>query len=198
MLMKKQSKPRSKSLSEIKAILADLANKHKTRRGFNKSLRRVFGFINSGQFREVYSAGRYVVKVRRYEELEFDMEEIDESNYKEYREYLKVARRYPNLAQFIQRPNYVKLPNGHDAVIMKRVEVFDHDNLDEDFDGGDHFNGVMLEQYKFIVNNFTDGHDGNIGWDWKNERLYMIDFNYSGFVMSAESEAKELLEELAH
>ena len=87
------------------------------------------------------------------------------------------------------RDSYYVLPNGHDVVLMQKVSVISND---EDFrDYCDHsgdgelcdyvtskFTPLMKEQYKFITRAFADSHDGNIGWDFKTNRVWYIDYNH--------------------
>ena len=164
------------SLASIKSLVRKLAKKHKTRVAFNAAVSKLGKYMGTGAFRTVYKIGSYVVKVRNDpKDCCMDADEIRPSNHDEFKNYKKLATKYPNVAAFVVKPHYVKR-GRHDAIIMKCVTVCDHEEYEEPrqlIRGRE-----MRKQLKFIEGAFNDTHENNIGWDMKKKRVFMIDFNY--------------------
>jgi hypothetical protein len=176
------------TIKTLEAALKKLAAKHKTRKGFNHAVGRMFDFINDGAFRQVYDAGTYVIKVRNHKKLfRLNDEDIDMANKVEAQNYKDLMVAAPSVAFFVLAPIYIALPNGHDAILMRRVSVCagdDHykDALESEcYDMDDYadkyFTDLMKEQMEFITGAFRDAHDDNIGWDMATGRVWFIDYN---------------------
>jgi hypothetical protein len=192
------------TLTSIRRLLRQAATVYPDRESFNNAITDIAPVIGNGSFRFGADFGDYVVKLRHIDNRHndnFGMVHIDSSNKTERKEWLKLSKRLPAVAQFVAMPIYVKLPNGHDAVIMKRYEVCElleknGEKYYSDIPFGK-FSDTMKEQLRFVRTVFTDGHDGNVGWDFKTQRVYLIDFNFSGtgggWIPCIETEAKRIL-----
>ena len=160
----------------IIATLTKLAKANPTRGAFNRAVADKFIKIGSGAFRMVFDAGDVVIKVRRAvpcRENEFPMEKIDKSNRDEAKAYASLVKCQPTLATFVLKPTLVKLPNGHDAIIMEKVDDV-WGNMDQsEVEDNNHF---LHNQIQVIQMAFQDGHECNVGV--KGNRAFLIDLNF--------------------
>jgi translation elongation factor EF-G len=160
----------------IIATLTKLAKANPTRGAFNRAVADKFIKIGAGCFRMVFDAGDVVIKVRRatpIRENPFPMEKIDKSNRDEAKAYASLIKCQPTLATFVLPSTLVKLPNGHDAIIMEKVDAV-WENMDQDdVTSNNHF---LHNQIQVIQMAFQDGHDANVGV--KGNRAFLIDLNF--------------------
>lgn len=189
------------SNTDVLSILNKLAKNNRKRVDFNRAVRKAFPkCLGHGAFRSVYAAGDMVVKLRRSRTNDsgFSMSDIHPANKEEADNYEDMVRNNPMFARFVLRPTYYTLSNGHDAVLMRRVEKvwgslprYIRDRHEEE-------DTLLGRQYRIISNCFRDAHLGNIGVIGK--RLYLIDLNM-GFnvdmMMDFMSMAEIVLSELA-
>jgi hypothetical protein len=169
------------SIDTIIDTLTTLATTYKSRVGFNKSIASHYKKIGSGAFRIVFDAGTYVIKVRRSVPCSsnpFPIAMIHAANKDERDGYEKVKIASRTFAKFVCEPHYFSLPNGHDVIIMEKVEVV-YGQLDrksrKKYDADD----IINDQMTLISEIFVDGHWNNIGI--RGNRAYLIDVNMSEF-----------------
>lgn len=173
------------SNKSIIATLTKLAAANKSRANFNKAVAAAFPTkLGAGAFRKVYAAGDTVIKLRRAIPLRsnaFPMYKIDAANRDEGEAYAKFANKHKMFAHLVLKPTYVSLPNGHDVVLMDKVDFVWREvsgwtgMCQSDYARQ---NPEIHNQIQVIQETFQDGHDGNIGI--KGNRAYIIDFNFSG------------------
>jgi hypothetical protein len=191
------------TIKTLEVALKALAAKHKSRKGFNHAVGKKFGFINDGAFRCVYDAETYVIKLRQHENRSsFDDEDIDMANEQEAQNYEELMVEAPSVAFFVLAPIYIALPNGHDAILMRKVSVVANDEHYADIMGSDdecyglndyaakHFTDLMQEQLEFITGSFCDSHDNNIGWDMATGRVWFIDYNHGANTCEREPDSR--------
>ncbi len=181
------------SQDNILATLTKLAEAHPKRADFNKAVKVEFPFVlGSGAFRRVHDTDEgFVIKLRHDKpkrDNPFPMKEIDASNKEELAGYNKIKRKSALLAQFVLKPTYFALPNGHDVVLMEKMDNT-WDSLGwrgrKDVEKN---NPNLHNQIQIIEQHFSDGH-------WKNcavkgSRAYLIDLNIiSVWNWDAESKA---------
>ena len=186
------------SNDKIIATLTKLASATKSRKTFNQSVAKEFGTkLGSGAFRVVYAAGDTVIKLRRHSprnDGRFDMDRINPSNQEESDAYSSFEDAI--MAHFILKPTYVALPNGHDAILMDKVDfVWGELDWDEQMEYAKK-NPKIHDQIQIINEVFQDGHDHNVGV--KGDRAYLIDFNldktWKGMMKSLKPRARKVLE----
>jgi hypothetical protein len=166
-------------MSNALAILKTLAQDFPSRGDFNKAVAANFRKVGHGAFRLVFDAGDVVIKIRRVKpkrDNAFPMSQINSSNRDEAAAYKKLLKSNPELATFVLKPTLVKLPNGHDVVMMEKVKVWGSLNYAarckvEETDN------YLHDQIQVIQGAFQDAHDNNVGI--KGDRAYLIDFNFA-------------------
>jgi hypothetical protein len=190
-------------ISKASTLVKKIAANSKGRKMILKNMRKKFDELGHGVFRTVFNVGGVAVKIRNPEPGEcwgsFSQRECDNSNRDEYNAYRSLASDYPSLAMCVLKPTYLKLANGHDAILMPLVSVLDDDTedlYDAEFPG---FTRNMKRQYEFITNHFRDAHDHNIGWSVEEDRVWIIDMNVShnNYDEDSERQAKRLLKRKA-
>jgi len=183
--------------SNIRSTLEALAvEAGSDRRLFNKFVGNKYRQIGQGAFRIVFDAGDYVIKLRRHKpwrENEFPMSQINSSNSDEMKGYKSITRDWKFVSQFVLKPTMLRLSNGHNAIIMPKVDAVvrtleDDDNYDSD--GWKEDAEVnLVDQVTFIEENFRDGHTANIGILGK--RAYLIDINFAGLFYGSAAEPQD-------
>jgi len=170
------------SQDKILATLTKLAEAHPKRADFNKAVKVAFPFVlGSGAFRRVHDTDEgFVIKLRHDKpkrDNAFPMREIDSSNKDELAGYNKIKRRSALLAHFVLKPTYFALPNGHDVVLMEKMDnTWDsigyaaRRNVEKN-------NHALHNQVQVIEKTFNDGHWKNIGI--KGNRAFLLDVNFS-------------------
>lgn len=174
------------------ATLTKLARDNPKRRDFNKAVKAAFPVcLGEGAFRKVYEAGDTVIKLRRHEPRRgnaFPMSQIDSSNADEANGYTKFKKKNAVFAHFVLEPTYVSLPNGHDAVLMKKADFVwgtTPHQIRSEIENKRH---DVHNQIQIICEVFQDAHDNNIGVI--GNRAFLVDFNFDKLWNSA-SDYKE-------
>lgn len=169
------------TLGSLRHTLTKLAKDNPDRKDFNAAVKRAFPVcLGEGAFRKVYEAGNLVVKVRRHEPRRNNphpMRRIDSANSDEMEGYNDFCKSQRVLSRLVLPPTYFFLPNGHDAIVMEK--------MDNTWDGVGHRGRMDIEKNNQVLHNqiqviqeiFSDGHPGNIGF--KGNRAYLIDFNFT-------------------
>lgn len=169
------------SNKSIIATLTKLAEENKSRADFNRAVKAAFPVcLGAGAFRKVYDAGDVVIKLRRHEPRRnnaFPMSQIDSSNSDEASSYLRFKKANPIFAHFILQPTLITLPNGHDAVLMEKVDFVWGSSamLRRSVENNRHDIHNHIQVISLV---FMDSHDNNVGI--KGNRAYLIDFNFCG------------------
>jgi hypothetical protein len=180
-------------MSNALDTLKKLAAAFPERADFNREVLRAFKKIGQGAFRIVVDGGDVVIKLRRatpWRENSFPMKEIDSSNRDEAIAYTKLLKKNPDLATFVLKPTLVKLPNGHNVILMEKVTVWGKMRYEtrSKIEENDNY---LHDQIQVIQSTFSDSHDNNVGI--KDGRAYLIDFNYDGVWNQDESD-KEFID----
>lgn len=165
------------------AILTKLAQAHKSRKDFNEAVERHFKPLGRGDFRFVVESlcHKYVIKLRHdtkaINEGGFTHEEVTSSNLNESWAFKLIKKDAPHCAQFILEPTRHVLPNHHDIVTMRRVDVLGQ----TDGQCYDTAHPIVIEQMQLLSDLFDDVHADNVGYvgDLKTATccIYMIDLN---------------------
>jgi hypothetical protein len=161
------------TLKSIRALLKSLASDFKDENDFESAVKdRCDEHLGSGMYRSVSVFGDFVVKVS------WGGWGTD-GNVTEAKFYNALKLRMPALAQFLVKPTLWRLPNKHNIIVMPRVNSMSPDCEEYDFNVivDEDFTPIMREQLKFIQATFFDSHESNVGWDYKLQRVWMIDFN---------------------
>jgi len=167
------------SNASILSTLNKLASANPKRADFNRAVRNAFPkCLGHGAFRSVFAADENtVIKLRRSRPNSsgFTMKDIKTANQEEAEHYENLLKNNPLFARFVLPPIYYTLPNGHDAVLMRRVEKVWGKLRQSVRERHERLDTVLGRQYRIISNCFQDSHWGNIGL--LNNRLYLIDIN---------------------
>lgn len=168
--------------------IAKLAGEN--RETFNHMIMGEFGkCIGSGAFRMVFASKDWVIKVRRHEMREdasFSMQEIEPSNREEIAGFRKLTRNWKVLSQFVMTPFYMKLANGHDVILMRKVDyVIGQRAYSTKWCNK---NPLLEQMVSLLTECFRDAHEENLGV--LNGRVYMIDVNRPNLYRNATSDKK--------
>ena len=159
--------------------LEELADLNPKTADFNRAVRKAFPkCLGHGAFRSVYAADEdTVIKIRRSRPNRsgFSMRDIKTANVEEAEHYENLLKNNPLFARFVLPPIYYTLPNGHDAVLMRRVEKVWGKLSQRTREKHERNNTLLGRQYRIISNCFWDSHWGNIGII--GNRAYLIDLN---------------------
>lgn len=179
----------------------------KDRKTFNALVGDTYRKIGQGAFRLVYDTGEFVIKLRRYKPQssnDFPMRQINSSNADEMRGYKSIVRGWKWTGQFVLKPTLIRLPNGHNVIVMPKVDTIVRTLEDDGCDNDawkDDAPETLVDQVTFIEETFRDAHTANIGI--LGRRAYLIDINFAGLFYGAvedpkatEAWAKRLLDAL--
>jgi hypothetical protein len=184
-----ETMPFPKVLSDILHMFANEAGGN--RKAFNKMVKDTFTHLGSGAFRMCYDTGMgYVVKIRRAKPSShnpFPMNFINEANQAERDGFVNVSSEWKNLGHFVLEPYYISLPNGHDIIIMKKVEYIVGDNGEnEDWMKE---NPLLFNMMQMLQDTFRDAHLNNLGV--LDGRVYLIDVNFSNIFSMADMDRED-------
>jgi tRNA A-37 threonylcarbamoyl transferase component Bud32 len=177
-------------MSNALAILKTLAQDFPNRADFNKAGAANFRKVGHGAFRIVFDGGDVVIKLRwaaPKRDNKFPMSLINSSNRDEAAAYKKLLKSNPDLATFVLKPTLVKLPNGHDVILMEKVKVWGGMKYNARCKVVDN-NTYLHDQIQVIQTAFQDAHDNNVGI--KDDRAYLIDFNFASMWGQDESDVE--------
>lgn len=161
----------SMSLDTIRSTLETLARTTRSMETFNGATGSVFPMLDSGSYRVVFDAGDYVIKLRKPEGT-WSKDMMHNGNCIERRNWMNLPS---EMQFFVLEPIYMVLPNGHDAIVMRKVNVTHTAKSGRWWLS---WTPAMNMQHRFILNTFIDSHERNIGWDVTTERVWLIDYNH--------------------